>query len=116
MGDLGLTSLNSWESLLHLLLPPNHYCFLLPQEMGLDFCTVLALCSLASQAELLLSLFLFCAVREASLQLCRLRVRSSGHLASVHCSGDTLVLQGCLCKSCWSGTGITAGGTRNDVI
>lgn len=58
VGDLGLTSLNSWESLLHLLLPRNHCCFLLPQEMGLDFCVVLALSSLASQAELLLSLVL----------------------------------------------------------
>lgn len=27
MGDLGLASLNSWECLLHLVLPPNRYCF-----------------------------------------------------------------------------------------
>lgn len=77
---------------------------------------VLALSSLTSQAELLLSLFLFYAVREAGLQLCRLRERLSGHLACGHCSGGTLVLQGCLCKSSQEGTGITAGETWNDVI
>lgn len=116
VGDLGMTSLNSWESLLHLLLPPNHAYFPLPQEMDVDFCTVVALSSLTSQAELFLSLFLFNAVREAGLQLCRLRARLSGHLASGHCSGDTLVLQGCLYKSSQEGPGITAGGTRKDVF
>lgn len=93
------TSLNSWEIMLHLLLSPNPCYCPLPQEMELDFCTVLPLCSLTSQAELMLSLFLFCAVREAGLQLCRLRARLSGDLANSHCSGDTLVLQGCLCQS-----------------
>lgn len=111
-----MTSLNSWESLLHLLLPPNHCYCPLPQEMELDFCTVLPLCSLTSQAELMLSLFLFCAVREAGLQLCRLRARLSGHLAHGHCSGDTLVLQGSLCQSSQEGAGITAEGTRIDAI
>lgn len=110
-----MTSLNSWESLLHLLLPPNHCYCPLPQEMELDFCMVLPLCSLPSQAELMLSL-LFCAVREAGLQLCRLRARLSGHLANSHCSGDTLVLQGCLCQSRQEGPGIAAGGTQTDAV
>ena len=43
--------------------------FLPPQEKGLGFCLVVALSSLASQAELLLSLLLLYAVGEAGLQL-----------------------------------------------
>lgn len=35
--SVAMTSLNSWGSLLYLLLPPNHYYFHLPQEREAGF-------------------------------------------------------------------------------
>lgn len=94
VGDLGLASLNSWECLLHLVLPPNCYCFPLPQEMGLDFSLVVALSSLASQAGLLLSLLLLYAVGEAGLQLTWCRLRGRGPAVTL----QVATAQG----TCWS--------------
>lgn len=93
MGDLGLASLNFWVCLLHLVLPPNCCCFPLPQEMGLDFCLVVAVSSLASRAELLLSLLLY-AVREAGLQVTWCRVRGQGLAVTL----QVATAQG----TCWS--------------
>lgn len=65
--DLGLASLNSWECLLHLVLPLNRYCFPPPQEMGSGF-VFLGLASRAAAVSPLVT------HGEAGLQLtwCRL--------------------------------------------